>query len=101
MLDKKQAVTVAGTTTATTPTAQPQQQTNQLVVKKPGTATTQCGRDKAGSYKNSSGVEYGKCKNTGECCSGYTGSPYYGWCGPQDNTDYCYYDKQVGYGQNN
>jgi hypothetical protein len=94
------APTTATTTTATTATTtQPQQQTNQMVVPKPPGGTTQCGRDKAGSYKNSSGVEYGKCKNAGECCSGYKNTSFYGWCGPQGNTDYCFNDAQSGYGR--
>jgi len=79
-----------------------QEQENLIKSEKQQSATTQCGKDRFGFTRNYANVEYGRCKNPGECCSGWLGTSFYGWCGPQGNSDYCYsLDQQVGYGQNN
>jgi hypothetical protein len=76
-----------------------QAQQEEILSNKQPAATTQCGKDKFGFTINNANVEYGKCKNASECCSGFKGTSFYGWCGPQGNTDYCYDDAQKGYGR--
>jgi hypothetical protein len=75
-----------------------QAQQAEILANKPGNATTQCGRDKYGYLQNSNNVTYGKCTGDHECCSGWIGRNYYGWCGR--GSAYCYDDQQTGYGKN-
>lgn len=83
---KKYCYTPLPTTTTTITTTSVASTRTKIIP--PFDGTTQCGQDINGSFVDSNGEPYGRCQEHGECCSGWSGTKNYGWCGR--NYTYCY-----------